>query len=79
MSIIFTAANGQTQEKYYSILLEARNEAFKLMKPDVTAKDVYEGVAAFIRGRSGTLADSFAKTIGFAVSLYPSLSMRADL
>lgn len=55
--------------------MEARNEAFSLMKPDVTAKEVYDGVLAFIRGKSGTLADSFAKSMGFAVS-FPVSSTR---
>lgn len=58
----------QQQEKYYNILVEARNEAFKLLKPGAVAKDVYEAVALFIRGKSGTLGDAFVKSIGFAVS-----------
>lgn len=58
----------QDQEKNYSTLLAAREEAIKLLKAGAVVKDVYNAVAAFVQGKSSTLGDAFVKNIGFAVS-----------
>jgi nucleosome binding factor SPN SPT16 subunit len=58
----------QQQEKYYSWLLEARDEAFKQLKPGAIAKDVYAAVQSLVAKKSGTLGQGFGKTIGFQVS-----------
>jgi nucleosome binding factor SPN SPT16 subunit len=58
----------QDQEKNYSTLLAAREEAIKLLKAGAVVKDVYNSVAAFVQGKNSTLGDAFVKNIGFAVS-----------
>jgi nucleosome binding factor SPN SPT16 subunit len=58
----------QDQEKNYSTLLAAREEAIKLLKAGAVVKDVYNAVTAFVQGKSSTLGDAFVKNIGFAVS-----------
>jgi nucleosome binding factor SPN SPT16 subunit len=58
----------QKQEANYSILLEARTEALKVLKDGTTMKDVYTKVQSFVAGKSGTLGESLGKNIGFSVS-----------
>ncbi|GFZ43528.1 FACT complex subunit SPT16 [Saitozyma sp. JCM 24511] len=57
------------QEKNYSTLLAAREEAIKLLKAGAVVKDVYNAVAAFVQGKSSTLGDAFVKNIGFATGI----------
>ena len=72
-------ADVQQQEKYYGILLEARSEAFRRLKPGAVAKDVYEGVQAFVSKKSGTLGSALAKQIGFQVSLETDVTLCREL
>lgn len=58
----------QKQESYYSILLEARGEALKLLKAGAVASEVYEKVRSFVEGKSATLAQTMLKSMGFVVS-----------
>jgi nucleosome binding factor SPN SPT16 subunit len=62
----------QKQESQYTTLLDARNEALKLLKEGAVTKDVYAQIQSFVAGKSGTLADAFSKNIGFAVCLLRS-------
>ena len=57
----------QKQESYYSILLEARQEALKTLKDGAILRDVYSHVHSFIEAKSPTLGEAFVKNLGFAV------------
>lgn len=57
----------QKQESYYSILLEARQEALMMLKDGAVMREVYNHVHSFIEGKSSILGEAFVKNMGFAV------------
>ena len=58
------------QEANYSVLLDARNEAVKVIKDGAVAKDVCNHVHRFVNEKSATLSEAFQRSMGFGVS-YP--------
>ncbi len=63
-----TTCLSQQQESYYSTLLDARQEALKLLKEGAVIKDVFNHVQSFVQEKSSTLGEAYVKTMGFAVS-----------
>ena len=62
-------AGEQKQENYYSTLLEARQEALKILKDGAVIQDVYNHVQKFIHEKNQKVGEAFVRNIGFSVSL----------
>ena len=59
----------QKQESYYSILLETRQEALKVLKAGAEIRDIYNHIHAFVESKNPMLADSLVKNIGFGTGI----------
>ncbi|KDN52765.1 putative SPT16-general chromatin factor [Tilletiaria anomala UBC 951] len=58
------------QSAAYALLLEVQQEvAEKILRTGTTGRDVYNGALDFVRKRDAKLADSFVKSIGFAIGI----------
>lgn len=68
MGRTFLISPSKKQESQYTTLLEVRKEALALLKTGAVASDVYTSVHRSLETKNGTLADSFLKNLGFAVS-----------
>ncbi|KAK4688063.1 FACT complex subunit SPT16, partial [Tremellales sp. Uapishka_1] len=65
----FLISPQESQEKNYSMLLEVRLEAMKLLKAGAVIKDVYNTILESVKAKRPKSADYFVKNIGFGTGI----------